>query len=170
MFVVGGRELPPDKEVADIGGDLQRIAVSDDNVGGFSGFKRAYLVGKTQNLRRVEGYSSERFVVWQTVSNGASCVLAKAPRERVVETGDGEFHAGFREFGRLGEQAIVGIVFLTGQREHRPQDDWHALRAQQILNFVRFAAARDDDFQLLLVGVFHRVANFACLVGENKNR
>jgi hypothetical protein len=38
--------------------------------------------------------------------------LAEAPREGVIEAGDGELYAGSREFNGLREEAIIRVIIL----------------------------------------------------------
>ena len=112
MPVVQRSELPLDEEVFHVGGQFERIAVRDDDVGDFAGFERADLVGEAENLRRIKGDGFQGFVVRQAVGNGVGGMLAQAAREGIVKAAEGKFDAGGSEFRGLGEQAIVGIIFF----------------------------------------------------------
>ena len=55
MLVVGGGELAFDEEVAHVGGEFQRVAVGDDDVGDFPVFERADLIGRGRRFARDKG-------------------------------------------------------------------------------------------------------------------
>src|SRR6266849_275751 len=56
VLVVEGGGLALDEEVAHLGGELERIAVGDDDVGDFAAFERADLIRETEDLRGVQGH------------------------------------------------------------------------------------------------------------------
>src|SRR6266576_2511120 len=94
-------ELPFDEQILHVGRQFQGVAIGDDKVGDFALFERAYLAPKAKNLRWIDGDGSQRFVVGQTMGNGVGRILSEAPRERVIEAGDGELYASGRQFGGL---------------------------------------------------------------------
>ena len=98
--------------------NFERVAVGDDDVGDFPAFQRADSFGQTENLRGVKRDGLERFVVGQAVGDGVGGLLAEPPGERIVEAAERKFDACGGKFGGLGEQAIVGIIFVErlGQR------------------------------------------------------
>jgi len=50
LLIVGGRQLSLDEEIFDVGGQLEWVAVSNDDVGNFPRFKCAKLIGKSKDL------------------------------------------------------------------------------------------------------------------------
>src|SRR6266849_8319275 len=93
MTVVRGRELPANKEIFDIGGQLERVAVGHDEIGEFAPFEGSDLIVEAENPRGIKRYGLERFLIRQAVRDGVRGVLSQSPREGIVEAGDGKLHA-----------------------------------------------------------------------------
>ena len=55
VLVVERSELAFDEKVAHLRSEFERIAVGDDDVGDFTAFERADLIGQTKDLRWVKG-------------------------------------------------------------------------------------------------------------------
>src|SRR5581483_6492349 len=92
------------------------------DVGDLARFESADLIGKSENLCRIECNGLQRFVVGKAVGNRVGRVLAEAAGEGVVEASDCEANAGFVKLGGLREENVVGIVFLGRFGEHGPQN------------------------------------------------
>src|SRR5882762_1520475 len=70
MPVVHRRELSPDKEVLDVGGEFERVAVGDDEVGKLALFDGPDLIIQAENPRGINRHGLERFLIWQAVRDG----------------------------------------------------------------------------------------------------
>ena len=141
MAVIHGRELPPNEEVLDVGGQFERIAIGHDEVGELALLQGPDLVVEAENPRRIKRDGLEGFLVRKTVRDGIRGVLSQPPREGIIEAGEGELHTGSGKLRRLGKQTVVGIVLVKRERQHRPEDDRHAFRTQQVLDLVGFGTA-----------------------------
>ena len=101
MPVVHGRALPPNEEVHDVSGQFERIAVGHDEVGDLALFEGPDLTVEAENPRWIKRHGLERFVIRQAISDGVCSILSQPSRERVIETGEGELHAGSCKLRRL---------------------------------------------------------------------
>ena len=126
LFVVRGCQLALDEDVAHVGGDVERVAVGDDEIGGFAGFHRAKLRVEPKHLCGIERDRLEPLFIRQAVRHGVGCILAETPREAVVKAAEGDFDAGRAQLFRLRQQAVVGVIFLEGFGESWFQDDGDA--------------------------------------------
>ncbi len=116
MPVGHGRELPTDKEVFDVSGQFERVAVGHHEVGELALLKSSNLIVEAENPRGIKRDGLERFVIRQAVRDGVCGVLSQPPREGVIETREGEFHTGSSKLRRLRKQPIIGIVLVERER------------------------------------------------------
>src|SRR5258708_22524767 len=112
MPVVHGSKLPTNEEVLDVSGQLERVAVGDNEVGEFALLESSDLIVKAENARGINGDGFEGFLVRQTVRDGVCSVLSQPPRKGIIEAGEGKLHARSGKLGGLRQHAIVRIVFL----------------------------------------------------------
>ena len=101
MPVVHGRELPPDEEVLDVGGQLERIAIGHDEVGELALLDGPDLIVEAENPCGIKRNGLECLVIRQAVRDGIRGILSQSPREGIVEAGKRELHSGGRKFRGL---------------------------------------------------------------------
>src|SRR5205807_4699441 len=80
-----------------------------------------------------------------------------------------DFHSGGDEFGGLGEQAIVGVIFITRFSENGTENDGDIFCAQKIFDFIAFGAAGEDHAQFLFFAILDGVTNVASTIGKDEN-
>ena len=76
MPVVHGSKLPTNEEVLDVGGQLERVAVGDNEVGEFPLLECSNLIVDAENTRGINRDGFERFFVGQAVGDGVGGVLS----------------------------------------------------------------------------------------------
>src|SRR5437899_4248010 len=94
VTIVERYELALDEQVAHLRSDLERVAGGDDEIGDLAGFQRAEFFVEAEDLRGHKRDGLEGFVVRQAVRNSVGGKLAEAPREGVIEAGEGNLDAG----------------------------------------------------------------------------
>src|SRR5712691_1345445 len=104
VTIVERGELALDEEVAHLRGDLERVAGGDDEIGNLAGFQRAELLIEAKDLRGHKRDRLEGFVVRQAVGHSVGGKLAEAPRERVIEAGEGNLDPRGGKLRRLGHR------------------------------------------------------------------
>ena len=78
MPVVHGRELPTDKEIFDVSGQFERVAVGHHEVGELALLKSSNLIVEAENPRGVKRDGLERLVIRQAVGDGVRGILSQA--------------------------------------------------------------------------------------------
>src|SRR5438445_4652368 len=114
LLVVERSELSFDEKIAHLGGELERIAVGDDDVGNLAALERADLISETKNFGWIQGHGLQRFVIGKTVSHSVRGLLTQAARKGIVKAAEGKFYAGGSQLRGLRQQAVVWIVFFAG--------------------------------------------------------
>src|SRR5215471_20193879 len=162
-------ELTTNEEVLHIRCKFERVAVGNNDVGGFADLERAQLVRETEDLRRIKRDGLEALFRGETVGDGVGGVLAKATGERIVKTTESDFHACCDELSRLAKQTVVRIVFFVNISENGPQNNWNILGTKKILHFVSFFPAGEDHAELLFVAIFDGISNVASAICKDKD-
>src|SRR5215470_17248314 len=103
------------------------------------------------------------------MGDGVGRVLAEAPGEGVIEAGNGDLDAGGDEFGWLRQQAVVGVVIVSGIGEHGAKNYRDVFGAQQILHFVGLSPASKHHAKFLFIAIFDGIAYVAGAIGEDEN-
>src|SRR6267143_5282837 len=170
MPVVHGSELPLDKEVLHVGGELERVAVGHVEFVEFTLLEGPDLTVEAENPRGIQRDGLERLLIRQAVRDGVRGVLSQPPRKGIIEARKGELHAGRSKLRGLRKQPIVGIVLVEREREHRPEDYRNALRAEQVLHLVGFRAAGEDHSHPLLVAKLDYIVDLARAIGKDQQR
>src|SRR5258708_36084582 len=143
MPVVQGRELPADKEVFDVSGQFERVAVGHDEVGELALLEGPDLAVETEHPRGIQRDGLERFLIRQAVRDGVRGVLSQPPREGVIETREVEFHTRSSKLRRLRKPPIVRIVLIARKRQHWPEDYGNGFRTEEVLNLIRLQGASE---------------------------
>ena len=86
MAVFERSELTTNEEVLHIRCEFERVAVGNNDVGGFADLERAQLVRETEDLGRIKRDGLEALFRGETVGDGVGGILAKATGKRIVKT------------------------------------------------------------------------------------
>src|SRR5262249_38077343 len=135
-----------DQQVLYLSPYLERVSISDYDIGYLALLDRSDLVSHPEDLSRIDRHCLECFFLWKTKRSSHSCVIGKISSVCRVERLKGNSDARFGQYPRIRERSVVRVILVLRQTKDGSYQHWNTLGFQEVGNPVSFGTAGKNHF------------------------